>query len=520
MAIIKKDGNFMGLPMNIARGNPIPLDKSEIWYSYDAMKTYAETDAVAYVGQILGLVDEVNNTSTAYMIINTAGNLKPIGVVDNASVFLNDSGEISLKDYGKRYYKYVQESGTPGEEGYVAAGYYPQEVDDAHPWKTGLELRVAEENGSFVLAWYEQNPTTIDGVVEQVNSLQTTVNELQNITVGVQGSLANIYTKKETDEAIAAAMANSAHLQRKIVDEYADIDPNAENAESYIYMVPTGLTNDPNRYDEYIILSFDGIKYAERVGSWDVDLTGFVTETALTEALKGKVDAEEGKGLISTAAIGKLDAIQDNAERNFIAQVDTGTFVVDEQTRTLALVGGKSLNELLSEKVDKVTGKGLSTNDFTDTYKNAIDAHTTTLQTVTADIGNLKTILNVTTNDNNEVVSNTLITIQSNITTLQQALTDLNTKEITPLKATVGTLSTDVTTIKTNLGNITNELGAVQTAISDLQDITNSLDTTYVSIENFNATVGDLNTLLAAQTTIQEQITDIWSHLTWDEIKI
>ena len=34
MAMIKKDGNFMGLPMNIARGNPIPLDKSEIWYSY------------------------------------------------------------------------------------------------------------------------------------------------------------------------------------------------------------------------------------------------------------------------------------------------------------------------------------------------------------------------------------------------------------------------------------------------------------------------------------------------------
>ena len=38
MAVIKKDGNFMGLPMNVARGNPIPLDKSEIWYSYAEME--------------------------------------------------------------------------------------------------------------------------------------------------------------------------------------------------------------------------------------------------------------------------------------------------------------------------------------------------------------------------------------------------------------------------------------------------------------------------------------------------
>jgi hypothetical protein len=50
MAIIKKDSNFMGLPVNIARGNPIPLDKSEIWYSYDAMISYAQSDPTAYVG--------------------------------------------------------------------------------------------------------------------------------------------------------------------------------------------------------------------------------------------------------------------------------------------------------------------------------------------------------------------------------------------------------------------------------------------------------------------------------------
>lgn len=30
MAIIKRDGNSMGLPMNINRGNPIPLDTTSV----------------------------------------------------------------------------------------------------------------------------------------------------------------------------------------------------------------------------------------------------------------------------------------------------------------------------------------------------------------------------------------------------------------------------------------------------------------------------------------------------------
>ena len=67
MAVIKKDGTFMGLPMNVARGNPIPLDKSEIWYSYSEMEKYAKSNPIAYVGQILGLVNETDKTATAYI---------------------------------------------------------------------------------------------------------------------------------------------------------------------------------------------------------------------------------------------------------------------------------------------------------------------------------------------------------------------------------------------------------------------------------------------------------------------
>lgn len=75
MAIIKKDGNFMGLPMNIARGNPIPLDTTAVWYTQTEMENYAKTGATAYVGQVLTLVDETKNTASAWLITNAAGTL-------------------------------------------------------------------------------------------------------------------------------------------------------------------------------------------------------------------------------------------------------------------------------------------------------------------------------------------------------------------------------------------------------------------------------------------------------------
>lgn len=79
MAVIKKDGNYTGLPIGFSRNNPIPLDKTAIWYSLDEAKTYAAGDPTAYVGQVLVVIDENNGSAAAYIITNIAGNLELIG---------------------------------------------------------------------------------------------------------------------------------------------------------------------------------------------------------------------------------------------------------------------------------------------------------------------------------------------------------------------------------------------------------------------------------------------------------
>ncbi len=78
MAVIKKDGNSMGLPMNINRGNPIPIDTTDVWYSLEEAQAYAENGATAYVGQLITVVDETNNTAKVYVIANLAGELVDI----------------------------------------------------------------------------------------------------------------------------------------------------------------------------------------------------------------------------------------------------------------------------------------------------------------------------------------------------------------------------------------------------------------------------------------------------------
>jgi hypothetical protein len=177
MAEIMKKFNAMPLPMAIDRQNPIAVDSTTVWYDYDALVAYAASGATAYVGQLVVYVDEENDKSTAYLIQND-GTLSEVGSgsaasnVDGISLELTD-GTIGLYGYGKEYYKYNSAQGTEGEEGYVPAGYTL-----TTGWIAGLEPRVVENEGKFVLGWYEPNTDTMEGLNTTVGTLGTKVDNL------------------------------------------------------------------------------------------------------------------------------------------------------------------------------------------------------------------------------------------------------------------------------------------------------------------------------------------------------
>ena len=125
---------------------------------------------------------------------------------------------------------------------------------------------------------------SVDDLEARVDGLVTAGGEPNVITtVKVDGAALPITDKAvDVGPSIAAAVAAAGHLQRKKVAGKDAIDPAAEGADKWIYMVPKTGSDEDDQYDEYMVL--DGA--VEHVGNTKVDLSG-------------KVDKVEGKGLSS-----------------------------------------------------------------------------------------------------------------------------------------------------------------------------------------------------------------------------
>lgn len=163
----KAKGSLWDVAVSIKRGNPLPLDADSIFESYTALEAYA-ADVLAYPGQVVAVVNE-DSTGIYYLDQNLA--IKPVGVIpagDNLSVDMDDEDVISLHDFGKAFYKFDKETKK----------YNRVPVSNENPWVAGLEPKVVTEGGKLVLGWYEPNPTTIDGVNDQVSAVQGTVEDL------------------------------------------------------------------------------------------------------------------------------------------------------------------------------------------------------------------------------------------------------------------------------------------------------------------------------------------------------
>ena len=200
------------------------------------------------------------------------------------------------------------------------------------------------------------------------------------LSVGPDGTIvwSDVYTKIETDRQIEKAVADAAHLKRVIVESKDDIDAFANNADQYIYMVPSGLEDDSNKYYEYMVLvltDIEGVetRIVEQVGSWDVDLSNYVTQTQyvdLKAIVNTKVTGVEGYRLMSEVEGEKLAKLEESLIKS-----------VDETTLEVSNTGKLSLKDLPISKVtnlDAILNQGQATKGgyflITQTDKNKLNA--------------------------------------------------------------------------------------------------------------------------------------------------
>ena len=315
--------------------------------------------------------------------------------VDEASIE-SVNGSLQLKDFGTGYFAYVPAVKNE-ETGEIVT---PSTYEYVEGFKSGLEVRVVTTtDGKLSLAWYEPGTETVedvatnieaiskdvkaleeivngeDGLSKQVETLQTdlgsineTVSELSEkvdtkanaesvyTKTEIDTTLANVYTKTETDTAIGEAIAAADHLKRVKVNSIDDIDETAEDAEQYIYMVPTGLTEDDDKYDEYMVI--DGV--IEKVGSWEIDLGDYATITYVDNKLATKVNAEDGKRLITEIEGNKLASIEEGAEKNYIASVNENQLIVENRNLSIKSIDMSVVTNLEETLNSKATNDQLT----------------------------------------------------------------------------------------------------------------------------------------------------------------
>ena len=115
--IYDKNAAYMALPMNIKRGNPIPLDTTAVWDNKSDLEAYAKSGATSYVGQILTLFTD--GVAEAYLISNEAGELVKLAQTSG-------TGDIStdIANLNKKINSLVSEIGKASTDTEVASGLY------------------------------------------------------------------------------------------------------------------------------------------------------------------------------------------------------------------------------------------------------------------------------------------------------------------------------------------------------------------------------------------------------------
>lgn len=151
MATILNDAAYMALPMNIKRGNPIPLDTTAVWYNKTELEDYAKTGATAYVGQVLTLV--AGGKCEAYMISNEAGTLVKLAQTTASGDLASDVANLQTQ-----VNNLATAIGSAAAEGTEASGLYKLIADVEAVAKARLESVEAGDN-SITIAGSATEPS-------------------------------------------------------------------------------------------------------------------------------------------------------------------------------------------------------------------------------------------------------------------------------------------------------------------------------------------------------------------------
>lgn len=322
MAVINKDIAYMALPLSIRRGNPFPIDEYSVWYDMGELTTYATTSPVAYVGQIVTLVNEEESTVEAYMIQNIAGNLMKLASTTASGDLTEDVLELQGKVSNLE-----AAVGTKGDDSGITANDLWAAIKEVKAAYEAADTTINEKFGNYY------NKTETEGKIDEK------INVAISTTYRAAGAIAF--------ESLPELGASEEGKVYNITNEFTTTANFVEGAGKK-YPVGTNVVCIDVGADEY---------------KWDV-LAGFVdtsalaTKQELTEGLETKVDKVAGSSLVADTLIAKLTGM---AEIKSVKEDELSIASDTKQLSILAITQDKvtGLSDSLDNKVNVEAGKSL-----------------------------------------------------------------------------------------------------------------------------------------------------------------
>ena len=412
----------LGFPLNFRRGNPNPLDNSSVWASLEAAQTYATSDPVAYVGQILTVVDNANGVATVYSIQDEAGTLKKVGtspVGDESTITVAEDGTVSLFGVSGLELDRVEEDGST-----TKINYQPLLVDGKLTWVEpsattveglateieGLKTRISALEGTVgdeskgLVKGVADNAAAISDIntkigtvaegktlVEMISDAQTAATYDDTALVGRVATIEGDYlkaadktaleTKMAEDIATAKTEAITAVLGEAVPEDFDTLKEVAEwiqsdtTASAQLITRVTNIENDYLKGADKTALQGEIDALETLVGSLPEGAASTTVVAYIQEVVDALKIGDYAKASDLTALANRVQVLEDvGAEKNVIASVDTGSFTVDAERKLtlndvpMAKVTG--LSDALNGKVDKVEGYTL----LSPTDKTKLDA--------------------------------------------------------------------------------------------------------------------------------------------------
>jgi polyhydroxyalkanoate synthesis regulator phasin len=350
--------------VSFKRAASLPLERYAVHASYAEAEAYASTNAVAYPGQILAVV-ETTGTSIYYIDQNMA--LQPVGVIpagDGKTISVSDDGVISL--YGidgsleeAKSYQPVYRNGT-----LTWVELSSTTVEGLQTLIEGLRTDVDAINAK--IGTVEENKTVVQMITEAQEAATYDDTALSGRVTAIENDYLKTADKTALQSEISTAKAEAiSEAVAAVVGEgtSADFDTLKEIAD-WILSDTTGAASLVTRISA---IESDYLKTADKTAlQGEIDaletLVGALPEEAVStnvvdyiqEAINGLKIGDYAKASELTALAERVTTLEEKvaaletvgAEKNVINSVDEAEFTVD-YTRKL------SVKEIA---MDKITG--------------------------------------------------------------------------------------------------------------------------------------------------------------------